>query len=77
MPSRDAHRVAQQRRADHRAHLAACWLQGLKPWVDEIRNHGVRISPSTGPPATETIDRGQLVIEPLLDDLMPDYDRGL
>jgi len=45
--------------------------------VDEIRNHGVRISPSTGPPATETIDRGQLVIEPLLDDLMPDYDHGL
>ena len=28
-----------------------------------------------GPPATEKIERGQLVIEPWLDDPMPDYDR--
>ena len=28
MSSRDAHRVADQRRADHRAHLAACWHVG-------------------------------------------------
>jgi len=47
-------------------------------WVNEIRNHGVRISPSTGPPAGESVavsgifERGQLVIE--LDDPMPDYD---
>jgi len=31
-----------------------------------------RIAQSTGPLATETIERGQLVIEPLLDDPMPD-----
>ena len=47
---------------------------GVDQWVNEIRNHGVRISPSTGPPATETIECGQLVIEPWLDDPMPDYD---
>jgi predicted membrane GTPase involved in stress response len=45
---------------------------------NEIRNHGVRISPSTGKPATESVagifDRGQLVIGPLLDDPMLDYD---
>ena len=28
MSSRDAHRVAHQRRADRRAHLATCWLVG-------------------------------------------------
>ena len=49
-------------------------LRHVGMWVNEIRNHGVRIAPSTGPPATETIERGQLVIEPLLDDPMPDYD---
>ena len=43
-------------------------------WVNEIRNHGVRISPSTGPPTMGVIERGQLVIEPLLEDPMPDYD---
>ncbi len=47
-------------------HVGAC--------VKEVCNHGVRISPSTGPPATETIECGQLVIEPWLDDPMPDYD---
>ena len=43
-------------------------------WVSEVCKHGVRIAPSTGPPATETIERGQLVIEPWLDDPMPDYE---
>jgi len=43
-------------------------------WVNEIRNHGVRISPSTGPPTMGVIERGQLVIELCLDDPMPDYD---
>ena len=47
---------------------------GVDQWVNEIRNHGVRISPSTGPPAMGVIERGQLVIEPLLEDPMPDYD---
>ena len=47
---------------------------GIDQWVSEICNHGVRIAPSTGPPVGEIIDRGQLVIEPLLDDPMPDYD---
>jgi len=42
--------------------------------VNEIRNHGVRIAPSTGPPTMGVIERGQLVIEPLLEDPMPDYD---
>ena len=50
---------------------------GVDQWVNEIRNHGVRISPSTGPPTMGVIERGQLVIEPLLEDPMPDYDRGL
>ena len=40
---------------------------GLVQWVNEIRNHGVRIAPSTGKLATESvagmIDLGQLVIE--------------
>ena len=40
---------------------------GVEQWVNEIRNHGVRISPSTGPPTMG-------VIEPLLEDPMPDYD---
>ena len=40
---------------------------GVDQWVNEIRNHGVRISPSTGPPTMG-------VIEPLLEDPMPDYD---
>ena len=30
-PQRDAHRVTHQRRADHRAHLASCWLRGRRP----------------------------------------------
>ena len=56
---------------------------GVDQWVNEIRNHGVRIAPSTGPPVGESvaaariIDRGQLVIEPWLDDQMPDYDCGI
>ena len=49
-------------------------LGGLVQWVNEIRNHGVRIAPSTGKPATGSvagiIDRGQIVIESLLDDPM-------
>ena len=40
---------------------------GVDQWVNAIRNHGVRISPSAGPPAMG-------VIEPLLEDPMPDYD---
>ena len=47
---------------------------GVDQWVEEVCNHGVRISPSTGPPTMGVIERGQLVIEPLLDDPMPDYD---
>ena len=53
---------------------------GVDQWVDEVCNHGVRISPSTGPPVKESVavagifDRGQLVIEPWLDDPMPDDD---
>ena len=53
---------------------------GVDQWVNEIRNHSVRISPSTGPPVEELVavagifERGQLVIEPWLDDPMPDYD---
>ncbi len=60
-------------------------LRHVGMWLDEVCNHGVRISPSTGPPVGESvavamaeiIERGQLVIEPLLDDPMPDYDRRL
>ena len=29
-------------------------LRHVGAWVNEVYNHGVRISPSTGPPATET-----------------------
>ena len=56
---------------------------GVDQWVNEVCNHGVRISPSTGAPVGESMvvsgifDRGQLVIEPWLDDPMPDDDRGL
>jgi hypothetical protein len=56
---------------------------GVDQWVDEVCNHGVRIAPSTGPPVEESVavsgifDRGQLVIEPWLDDPMPDDDCGL
>jgi len=48
--------------------------------VDEVCNHGVRIAPSTGPPVEKSVavsgifDRGQLVIEPWLDDPMADDD---
>ncbi len=49
-------------------------LRHVGMWVNEVCNHGVRIAPSTGPPATETIACGQLVIEPWLDDPMPDDD---
>ena len=52
-------------------------LRHVGLWVDEVCNHGVRIAPSTGSPATETIECGQLVIELCLDDPMPDYDCGL
>ena len=57
-------------------------LRHVGMWVNEIRNHGVRIAPSTGPPVGESVavagifERGQLVIEPWLDDPMPDYDCG-
>jgi hypothetical protein len=53
---------------------------GGDQWVNEVCNHGVRIAPSTGPPVEESVavsgifDRGQLVIEPWLDDPMPDDD---
>ena len=56
---------------------------GVDQWVDEVCNHGVRIAPSTGPPVEKSVavsgifDRGQLVIEPWLDDPMPDDDCGL
>ena len=57
-------------------------LRHVGVWVNEVCNHGVRISPSTGPPVGESvavamagiIECGQLVIEPLLDDPTPDYD---
>ena len=57
-------------------------LRHVGLWVDEVCNHGVRISPSTGPPVGESvavamagiIECGQLVTEPLLDDPMPDFD---
>ena len=51
-------------------------LRHVSMWVNKVCNHGVRILPSTGPPATETIERGQCIIEPWLDDPMPDYDYG-
>jgi len=56
---------------------------GVDQWVDEVCNHGVRITPGTGPPVEESVavsgifDRGQLVIEPWLDDPMPAYDCGI
>ena len=52
-------------------------------WVSEVWNNGVRIAPSTGPPVEKSVavsgifERGQLVIEPWLDDPMPDYDCGI
>jgi hypothetical protein len=52
-------------------------------WVNDICNHCVRIAPSTGPPVEKSVavsgnfERGQLVIEPWLDDPMPDYDCGI
>ena len=52
-------------------------------WVSEVWNNGVRIAPSTGPPVEESVavsgnfERGKLVIEPWLDDPMPDYDCGI
>ena len=58
-------------------------LRHVGVWVSEVWNDGVRIVPSTGPPVGESvaaariIDRGQLVIEPRLDDPMPDYDCGI
>ena len=58
-------------------------LRHVGMWVNEIRNHGVRIAPSTGPPVGESVavagifERGQLVIEPWLDDPMPDDDCGI
>ena len=53
-------------------------LRHVGQWVNEVCNHGVRIAPSTGPPVGESanFDRDQLVIEPWLDDPMPDYDCG-
>ena len=52
-------------------------LRHVGLWVDEVCNHGVRISPSTGPPTMGIIERDQLVIEPWLDDPLPDYASGL
>ena len=51
--------------------------------VDEVCNNGVHIAPSTGPPGAASVavsgnfERSQLVIEPWLDDPMPDYDCGI
>jgi len=62
------------------AHVIERILRHVGIWVNELCNlcnHGRRIAPSTGPPATGIIERGQLVIEPWLDDPMPDYDCGL
>ncbi len=58
-------------------------LRHVGLWVDEVCNHGVRIAPSTGPPVEESVavsgifGRGQLVIEPWLDDPMPNDGYGL
>ena len=56
-------------------------LGGVNHWVNEVCNYGVRISRSTGPPVEESVtgifDRGQFVIEPSLDDPIPDYHCGL
>ena len=58
-------------------------LRHLGQWERELWNNGVRIAPSTGPPVEESVavsgnfDRGQLVIEPWLDDPMPDDDCGI
>jgi len=55
-------------------------LRHVGMWVSEVWNNGVRIAPSTGPPGAASVavsgifERGQLVIEPWLDDPMPDYD---
>ena len=49
-------------------------LRHVGMWASELWNNGVRIAPSTGPPAGGIIECGQLVIEPWLDDPMPDYD---
>ena len=52
-------------------------------WVGEVCNHRVRIAPSTGLPGAASVavsgifERGQLVIEPWLDDPMPDDDSGI
>jgi len=45
-------------------------LRHVGMWLDEVCNHCVRIAPSTGLPATETIECGQRVIELFLDDPM-------
>ncbi|MFM7567411.1 MAG: hypothetical protein ACKO8O_01750 [Betaproteobacteria bacterium] len=56
---------------------------GVDQWVDGVRNHGVRIAPGTGAPVEESVavsgnfERGQLAIEPWLDDSMPNDDCGL
>ena len=52
-------------------------LRHVGIWVNELCNHGRRVAPSTGSPATGIIERGQLVIEPWTDDPMPDYDCGV
>ncbi len=55
---------------------------GVDQWVNEVCKHGVRIAPSTGPPVGDSLaesanfDRNQLVIEPWIDDPMPEYDCG-
>ena len=65
-------------RMQHEGHSIVAW-NGLS----FVCNHGVRIAPSTGPPVEESVavsgifDRGQLVIEPWLDDPIPDDDCGL
>ena len=59
---------------------------GVDQWVNEVCKPGVRIAPSTRPPVGDSVaesvaasanfDRNQLVIEPWLDDPMPEYDCG-
>ncbi len=55
---------------------------GVDLWVNEICNHGVRITPSTGPQAGDSVaasayfDRKHLVIESWIVDPMPEYDCG-
>ena len=56
---------------------AAAPMRIIRAVIQRILRHlglweqGVRVGPSTGPPAPET---GESIIEPLLEDPFPDYD---